>query len=308
MEDKRFNEFSDRAKRVFTLAHLKAVELNQPQVGSEHILYALAAESEGIAAQALILSGVSFVTIKGLLQEAPAIQVTKRQSQSLTARSNRFQRRFRQVTLSEAGSEVVGLAQKEAEKLKRHQVGTEHVLLGLLRLKGSNKAFRILRKLGVSKFELRNNVQRLLNQTYRRGVVYSGYQGRISTSLWWFDNEKKRQKLFAAERQAKASMEDFGIKGAKKEQAHWLLRRQLSLLAYMIGERFDPGQFTLDLIVLCRPEAFEMIRGSTNRGWYFYVLQNIWYPLLRETVGVKPEKLRQFEMEVQETIGLYKSV
>ncbi len=307
MPDKRFNDFSEGAKRAFSHAHMEAVELNQPEIGPEHVLYGLAAQSDGIAAQSLILAGVSFVTLKNYLPKRPD-QGAKRKTSSLKERANRFQQCVSQVTLSETASQIVDLAQTEAQKLGRHYVGTEHILLGLLRLKGSNEAFKILRKLGVTRAELRANVHRILNQPYKRGVVYSGYQRRISTSLWWFRNKRKQEKLSRAFKEAEKSLEKFGITGAKMEQAHWLLVRQRSLLAYMIGERFDAGQFTIDLIILRRPEAFEIIRGSTNREWYFYVLRDIWYPLLRGTVGVKPEKLHQFEREVQETIKLYKAV
>ncbi len=307
MPDKRFNDFSEGAKRAFLHAHLEAVELNQPEIGPEHVLYGLAAQSDGIAAQALILAGVSFVTIKNYLPKLPG-QGAKRKPRSLTEQANRFQRSLQQVTLSENVSQIVDLAQTEAQKLGRHYVGTEHVLLGLLSLKGSNKAFKILRKLGVTRTELRANVHRILNQPYKRGVVYSGYRTRISTSLWWFRNQRKQEKLSRAFKEAEKSLEKFGITGAKTEQAHLLLVRQRSLLAYMIGEPFDAGQFTIDLMVLRRPEAFEIIRGSTPKEWFFYVLQAIWFPLLRETVGVKTERFNQFEMEVQETIELYKTV
>ena len=145
----RFEKFSERARRVLTLAQEEAQNLNHSYIDTEHILLGLAREEEGVAAKVLsnlgvglskIRSAVGFVIGRG---EKPGAGET-----GLTPRAKR----------------VIELAIDEARHLGHNYIGTEHLLLGLLR-EGGGVAADILDSLGITLERVRAETIRILSES-----------------------------------------------------------------------------------------------------------------------------------------------
>jgi ATP-dependent Clp protease ATP-binding subunit ClpC len=146
-----FERFSDLARRVVVRAQEEASTRNHNDVGTEHILLGLIHEGEGVAAKALESLGISL--------EAVRQQVTEIIGQGQQAPSG-------QIPFTQRAKEVLELSRREAEELGSDYIGTEHILLGLLR-EGGGVAAQVLVKLGADLDGAREQVIRLLDE-YRR--------------------------------------------------------------------------------------------------------------------------------------------
>jgi ATP-dependent Clp protease ATP-binding subunit ClpA len=144
-----FDRFNDRAKRVLALAQDEAVRLNHNYIGTEHLLLGLVREGQGVAAMALASLGVE------LNKARTAVQFMLGRGNSPTAPSD--------ITLSPHTKKVIELALDEARKLEHGYVGTEHLLLGLVR-EGGGIASGVLESLGVSAERVRHQVIATLGQ------------------------------------------------------------------------------------------------------------------------------------------------
>ncbi|MCY0876016.1 MAG: ATP-dependent Clp protease ATP-binding subunit [Firmicutes bacterium] len=140
-----FNRFSERAQKVLTLAHEEAVRLGHPGVGTEHILLGLVREGEGIAAKALFSLGLSAEKVQTEVEK-----VIGRGPGNATG-----------TTYTPRAKKVIELSMDEARKLNHNYIGTEHILLGLIR-EGEGVAARVLSNLGVSLSKARQQVLQLL--------------------------------------------------------------------------------------------------------------------------------------------------
>ncbi len=146
-----FERFTDRARRAVALAQEEA-RRHHSGVGTEHILLGLIQEGEGVAAKALESLGISLEAVRQQVQEiiGPAQQPPSRHS------------RF-----SPRAKTVLKLSLREALQLGHHYIGTEHLLLGLMR-ESEGVAAQVLVRLGADLNGVRQQVIQLLN----------GYQGR----------------------------------------------------------------------------------------------------------------------------------
>ncbi|MCS7207490.1 MAG: ATP-dependent Clp protease ATP-binding subunit [Dehalococcoidia bacterium] len=146
----RFEKFSERARRVLSLAQEEAVRFNHNYIGTEHLLLGLVRETEGVAARVLANLGVDLNKVRSAVEfiigrgERPVSQ----ESIGLTPRAKK----------------VIELAVDEARRLGHHYIGTEHLLIGLLR-EGEGVAAGVLESLGVSLDRVRAETQRILSQT-----------------------------------------------------------------------------------------------------------------------------------------------
>ncbi|MCL1899487.1 MAG: NDP-hexose 4-ketoreductase, partial [Promicromonosporaceae bacterium] len=137
-----FERFTDRARRVVVLAQEEARLLNHNYIGTEHILLGLIHEGEGVAAKALEALGISLESIRkqvieqiGEGQQAPGGHIP------FTPRAKR----------------VLELSLREALQLGHNYIGTEHILLGLIR-EGEGVAAQVLTKMGADLGKLRQQV------------------------------------------------------------------------------------------------------------------------------------------------------
>jgi ATP-dependent Clp protease ATP-binding subunit ClpC len=144
-----FDRFNDRAKRVLALAQDEAIRFNHNYIGTEHLLLGLVREGEGVAARVLDQLGVELSKVR------TAVEFIIGRGDSTTSPS--------EITLSPRTKKVIELAIDEARKLGHSHVGTEHLLLGLVR-EGEGIASGVLESLGVSLEKVRHQVIATLGQ------------------------------------------------------------------------------------------------------------------------------------------------
>ncbi|WP_281883959.1 ATP-dependent protease ATP-binding subunit ClpC [Paenibacillus sp. YYML68] len=143
-----FGRFTERAQKVLSLAQEEAVRLGHNNIGTEHILLGLIREGEGIAAKALIALGLGLEKIQDEVE-------------SLIGRG---QEQPTNIAYTPRAKKVIELSMDEARKLGHTYVGTEHILLGLIR-EGEGVAARVLNNLGVSLNKARQQVLQLLGSS-----------------------------------------------------------------------------------------------------------------------------------------------
>jgi len=149
-----FERFTDRARRVVVLAQEEAKQLNHNYIGTEHILLGLIREGDGIAAKALSELSISIDNVREQVQEIIG--------QGQTAPTGH-------IPFTPRAKKVLELSLREALQLGHNYIGTEHILLGLIR-EGEGVAAQVLVKLGADLTRVRQTVIQLL----------SGYQGKES--------------------------------------------------------------------------------------------------------------------------------
>ena len=146
-----FERFTDRARRVVVLAQEEARLLNHSYIGTEHILLGLIHEGEGVAAKALESLGISLEAVRNQVQDIIG--------QGGSSPSGH-------IPFTPRAKKVLELSLREALQLGHNYIGTEHILLGLIR-EGEGVAAQVLVKLGADLSRVRQQVIQLL----------SGYQG-----------------------------------------------------------------------------------------------------------------------------------
>lgn len=140
-----FGRLTERAQKVLALAQEEAVRLGHNNLGTEHILLGLIREGEGIAAKALVGLGLGLEKIQ----------------KEVEALIGRGQGEPSNIAYTPRAKKVIELSMDEARKLGHTYVGTEHILLGLIR-EGEGVAARVLNNLGVSLNKARQQVLQLL--------------------------------------------------------------------------------------------------------------------------------------------------
>ena len=153
-----FERFTDRARRVVVLAQEEARMLNHNYIGTEHILLGLIHEGEGVAAKALESLGISLEGVREQVEEIIG--------QGQTAPAGH-------IPFTPRAKKVLELSLREALQLGHNYIGTEHILLGLIR-EGEGVAAQVLQKLGADLNRVRQQVIQLLSG-------YAGGEGSSSS-------------------------------------------------------------------------------------------------------------------------------
>ena len=152
-----FERFTDRARRVVVLAQEEAKMLNHNYIGTEHILLGLIHEGEGVAAKALESLNISLDAVREQVQD-----IIGQGQQQPTGH----------IPFTPRAKKVLELSLREALQLGHNYIGTEHILLGLIR-EGEGVAAQVLVKLGADLNRVRQQVIQLL----------SGYQGKEAVAV-----------------------------------------------------------------------------------------------------------------------------
>ncbi|MGH2810099.1 MAG: Clp protease N-terminal domain-containing protein, partial [Actinomycetota bacterium] len=142
-----FERFTDRARRVVVLAQEEARLLNHNYIGTEHILLGLISEGEGVAAKALESLGVSLDSVRSQVEEIIGTGSSSPQGH---------------IPFTPRAKKVLELSLREALQLGHNYIGTEHILLGLIR-EGEGVAAQVLQKLGADLGRVRQQVIQLLS-------------------------------------------------------------------------------------------------------------------------------------------------
>jgi ATP-dependent Clp protease ATP-binding subunit ClpA len=175
-----FERFTDRARRVVVLAQEEARRLNHNYIGTEHLLLGLIGEGQGVAAQALESLGIRLAAVR---QQVEAIIGRGQQAPS------------GHIPFTPRAKKVLELARREADALGHHYVGTEHILLGLIR-EGDGVAAQVLVALGADLNRVRQQVIQLLPGS--QGQDLTGEGSRLDDALARVDALGRR--LAAVER------------------------------------------------------------------------------------------------------------
>jgi len=160
-----FNRFTERARKVIILAKEEARRFNHDYIGTEHILLGLVREGEGVAAAVLQNMGVSLETIRleveKLVQPGPTTQI------------------LGDIPFTPRAKKVLELAAEEARSLGHNYIGTEHILLGLIR-EGEGVASQVLMNSGLDLNMVRNQVMNFLGSA-TPGYGQSGQKIKTKT-------------------------------------------------------------------------------------------------------------------------------
>ncbi|HEX3335922.1 MAG TPA: ATP-dependent Clp protease ATP-binding subunit [Jatrophihabitans sp.] len=162
-----FERFTDRARRVVVLAQEEARMLNHNYIGTEHILLGLIHEGEGVAAKALESLGISLDAVRQQVEEIIG--------QGQQAPSGH-------IPFTPRAKKVLELSLREALQLGHNYIGTEHILLGLIR-EGEGVAAQVLVKLGADLNKVRQQVIQLLNGYQSKEPAGAAAESTPSTSL-----------------------------------------------------------------------------------------------------------------------------
>ena len=142
-----FERFTDRARRVIVLTQEEARMLNHDYIGTEHILLGLVHEGEGVAATALESLGISLAVVRQQVEE-----IIGEGQQAPPAH----------IPFTPRAKKVLELSQQEARQLGHNYIGTEHILLGLIR-EGDGVAAQVLVQVGADLNRVRQQVIQLLH-------------------------------------------------------------------------------------------------------------------------------------------------
>jgi ATP-dependent Clp protease ATP-binding subunit ClpC len=150
-----FERFTDRARRVVSLAQEEARRLDHGYIGTEHILLGLIREGDGVAARALESLGISLDAVRQQVEE-----IIGRGQQAPSGH----------IPFTPRAKKVLELSEREALQLGHNYIGTEHILLGLIR-EGDGVAAQVLVKLGADLNRVRQQVILLLHGRQAKGPV-----------------------------------------------------------------------------------------------------------------------------------------
>ena len=144
-----FEKFTDRARKVLTLAQEEAQRFNHNYIGTEHLLLGLVRENDGVAAKVLANMGVQLSKVRS------AVEFIIGRGESMVTS---------ELGLTPRAKKVLELAIDEARRLNHHYIGTEHLLLGLVR-EGEGIAAGVLESLGVNLERVRTQVMQIVSQS-----------------------------------------------------------------------------------------------------------------------------------------------
>ncbi len=160
-----FERFTDRARRVIVLAQEEARELNHNFIGTEHLLLGICREGEGVGARALVSLGVSLVAIREQIVEIIGRGGTQPSGH---------------VPFTPRAKKILELALLEALRLGHEYIGTEHILLGIVR-EGDGVAAQVLQKRGLTLDVVRQRVIEILagytGEALEAAVVHPRHPG-----------------------------------------------------------------------------------------------------------------------------------
>ena len=144
MNSKNWERFTQRARRVLSLAQEEAERLNHSYIGSEHVLIGLLREDGGVAGRVLRELGLDAVRVQAMVETS--------------IWGTGYRTPFTKTELSPSTKRILELAVEEARRMGQHYISTEHLLLGLAR-QNEGLAMDVLRKFGISAEQIRRQTK-----------------------------------------------------------------------------------------------------------------------------------------------------
>ncbi len=148
MNSKNWERFTQRARKVLSLAQEEAERLNHNYIGSEHILIGLLLEEGGVAGRVLRDLGLEAVRVQAMVERLAGVGTRTP---------------FSKVELSPSTKRILELGIDEARRMGQHYISTEHLLLGLVR-QNEGLAMEVLKRFGVSSEQIRRQTRRMLKE------------------------------------------------------------------------------------------------------------------------------------------------
>ena len=182
----RFDKFTERARKVLSLAHEEAQRFQHNYIGTEHLLLGLVREGEGVAAKVLSNLGVELNKVRSAVE-------------AMVGRGDRIV--LGQIGLTPRAQKVIELAVDEAHRLNHHYIGTEHLLLGLVR-EGDGIAAQVLQSLGVNLVKVRTQTIQVLSQPGRPQKMEASSQLRDAL---------KALDIILREKEAALQQQEYGL-------------------------------------------------------------------------------------------------
>jgi ATP-dependent Clp protease ATP-binding subunit ClpA len=212
-----FERFTDRARRVVVLGQEEARLLNHDYIGTEHLLLGLIHEGEGVAAKALESLGIRLGAVRSQVEEVIG------QGQSAPVGH---------IPFTPRAKKVLELSLRESQQLGHNYIGTEHILLGLIR-EGQGVAAQVLVKLGADLSRVRQQVIQLLSgyASGKEAAEQAGGQAGARTRLVRMtvpdDLRELEEQLAQARREKEAAIdaEDFDQAAALRDKERQLRGR-----------------------------------------------------------------------------------
>ena len=220
-----FERFTDRARRVVVLAQEEARLLNHNYIGTEHILLGLIHEGEGVAAKALESLGISLESVRGQVEEIIG--------QGGNSPSGH-------IPFTPRAKKVLELSLREALQLGHNYIGTEHILLGLIR-EGEGVAAQVLVKLGADLARVREQVIQLLSayggvsgsaHGEKSGSTSGGGSGESSSGSHVLDQFGRNLTQLAREK----ALDPVIGRGRESERVMQILSRRTKNNPVLVGE------------------------------------------------------------------------
>lgn len=149
MNSKNWERFTQRARRVLSLAQEEAEKLNHSYIGSEHVLIGLIREEGGVAGRVLRELGLEEHRVQAMVERLSGVGTRTP---------------FTKIELSPSTKRILELAVDEARRMGQHYISTEHLLLGLVR-QNEGVAMDVLRKFGISAEQVRRQTRRVLKES-----------------------------------------------------------------------------------------------------------------------------------------------
>ncbi|MGN6698640.1 MAG: Clp protease N-terminal domain-containing protein [Thermomicrobiales bacterium] len=249
----RFETFTDRARKVMLLAEEEARGFDHNYIGAEHIVLGLVRERDGLAARVLLSFGV------GEQEARDAVMYVVGRGEPMAVEQPR--------SLTERAKRALGLAVEEARQLKHHYVGTEHLLLGILR-EEENVGAGVLEGLGVTAEKARAEILLLLAMNKPRGVrqaVKNAIARRHGTAESDTESAEPRGNVITCrvtdrDLDAIDGLVESGIRTTRSDAASWLIGAGIE--AHQ--ELFDKIYATIAQIRQLRAEAQALVSQSTR--------------------------------------------
>jgi ATP-dependent Clp protease ATP-binding subunit ClpA len=249
----KFDKFTEAARKVLRLAQEEAQRFNHNYIGTEHVLLGLVREEEGIAARVLARRGVQLADVR-------------RAVEFIIGQGDRIV--IGEVGLTPRAKKVMALAVDEARRLGHHQVGTEHILLGLIR-EGEGIAARVLRSFGVDLGEARQDVLIALNEVAIGHVgkspldavaAQSGETAGVATSSTGPRANVVTCRIDDRDLDALDALVEAGIRSTRSDAASWLIHAGIETHK----DLFKRVYATVEQIRQLRSEAQLMAIQVTN--------------------------------------------
>ena len=226
-----FQRFTDRARRVVVLAQEEARMLGHTHIGTEHILLGLIHEGEGVAARALDSLGISLGAVRQQVEEVIG------RGQEAPSSGH--------IPFTPRAKKVLELSLREAMQLGHNYIGTEHILLGLIR-EGEGVAAQVLVGLGADLNRVRQTVIQLLHGHAPESLTgISSIESRMSAVEQWVgiapDTGDLDRQIWQArsERRAAAASNDPELAASLREQEKELLAQRASRHQQWVAEHPD---------------------------------------------------------------------